>query len=43
MKKPNLWQRFWGKKYRIYKNEEIVCEILVYHHKIYIKEVKYGQ
>lgn len=32
----NLWKKFWGKTYRIYKNNKMVCEILIYHHKIYI-------
>lgn len=36
MKKLNFWKKFWGKRYRIYKNNKEVKEILIYKHQIYI-------
>lgn len=31
-----MWVSFWGKRYWIYEDEKELCEILIYHHKIYI-------
>lgn len=29
MKKLNFWKKFWGKRYRIYKNNKEIKEILI--------------
>ncbi|MEG1582222.1 MAG: hypothetical protein RR334_03635 [Clostridia bacterium] len=31
-----LWRSFWGNRYRVYKEDEKVAEVLIYHKKIYI-------
>ncbi len=30
------WRNFWGTRYRIYENEELIKEIIIYHKRIYI-------
>jgi len=37
MKKlKKLWINFWGHRYRVFEEDNKVCEILIYHRKIYI-------
>lgn len=39
MKKlKKLWINFWGHRYRVYRKDELVKEILIYHRKIYEME-----
>lgn len=30
------WKRFWGNYYRVYKDDNLINEILVYRKKVYI-------
>lgn len=34
------WKCFWGTRYRIIKDKKEIQDILIYHHKIYILEIK---
>lgn len=37
LKKINwFWKNFWGKRYRVIKNNKVEEELLVYGHKIYV-------
>lgn len=36
----NIWRGFWGRKYRIYENDVLTNELLIYHRKIYLKKLK---
>lgn len=36
----NIWKDFWGRKYRIYENDVLTNELLIYHRKIYLKKLK---
>lgn len=38
-----MWKNFWGNKYWIYENNILTKEILVYHKKIYIKNIAKGR
>ncbi len=31
-----LWINFWGHRYRVFEEDNKVCDILIYHRKIYI-------
>lgn len=31
-----LWIKFWGKNYRVIKDEKVIKEILFYKHRIYV-------
>ncbi len=35
-----FWRNFWGSRYWIYENNTLTKEILVYHRKIYVKNIK---
>lgn len=35
-----LWMNFWGQRYRVYKNNDLIKEILIYHKRIYIEDLK---
>ena len=34
------WRNFWGHRYRIYENEELINEIILYKKRIYIQNKK---
>ena len=37
MKKiKKLWINFWGHRYRVFEEDNKVCDVLIYHRKIYI-------
>lgn len=36
----NIWRGFWGRKYRIYENDVLTNELLIYHRKIYLKKLR---
>ena len=40
-----LWRNFWGSRYWIwiYEDETLTKELLIYHRKIYVKEIKEGK
>ena len=31
-----IWIKFWGNRYRVIKNDELLKEIVIYDHRIYI-------
>lgn len=35
-----LWRNFWGSRYWIFEDETLTKELLIYHRKIYVKEIK---
>ena len=35
-----IWRNFWGSRYWIYENEILTKEILIYHRRIYVKDIK---
>ena len=37
------WRNFWGSRYWIYEDETLTKELLIYHRKIYVKEIKEGK
>ncbi len=30
------WRNFWGTRYRVYENEKLIQEVILYHKKFYI-------
>ena len=41
MKKlKRLWINFWGNRYRVFEDDKVIKEILIYHRRIYILNKK---